>query len=111
MLGDARTSEHGMFLFATLFACVDVLHVEGTVEDSTGSPWDGTILVEIYAAHDVGVNGKEPYDTSHNASFEFDVPGGDWVVMGAAGTCSGESEVSGSDGESVTTTVSMICVE
>jgi hypothetical protein len=31
--------------------------------------------------------------------------------MGAAGTCSGQSDVSGEDGESVTTTVSMICVE
>ena len=100
-----------MLLFATLYACVDGLHVEGTVEDSDGDPWSNTIRVDIFAADDVGVNGTEPYDTSHDPSFEFDVPAGDWVVMGAAGTCSGQSDVSGTDGESVSTTVSMICVE
>jgi hypothetical protein len=100
-----------MFLFATIVACVEGLHVEGTVEDSDGSPWSNTIRVDILAADDVGVDGAEPYDTSHSADFAFDVPAGDWVVVGAAGTCSGQSDVSGSDGDSVTATVSMICVE
>jgi hypothetical protein len=100
-----------MFLFAALYACVDGLHVEGTVEDSKGSPWTSTIQVDIFAAEDVGVDGAEAYDTANTADFEFDVPAGDWVVMGAAGTCSGQSDVSGEDGETVTTTVSMTCVE
>ena len=100
-----------MFLFAALYACADGLHVDGTVEDSNGSPWSSTIQVDIFVAEDVGVDGAEAYDTADTADFAFDVPAGDWVVMGAAGTCSGQSDVSGEDGESVTTTVSMICVE
>ena len=100
-----------MFLFAALYACADDLHVDGTVEDSSGLLWSSTIQVDIFAAEDVGVDGAEAYDTANTADFAFDVPAGDWVVMGAAGTCSGQSDVSGEDGESITTTVSMICVE
>jgi hypothetical protein len=100
-----------MLLFATLYACADGLRVDGTVEDSDGSPWEGTIRVDIVAMEDVGVNGKEPYDSVDDPEFRFEVPAGDWVVMGAAGTCSGESDVSGEDGETVRTTVSMFCVE
>ena len=100
-----------MFLFAALYACADGLHVDGTVEDSKGSLWSNTIRVDIFAAADVGEDGAEPYGTVHSSEFGFDVSAGDWVVMGAAGTCSGQSDVSGEDGESVSTTVSMICVE
>ena len=101
-----------MFLFAALYACADDLHVDGTVEDSTGSLWSNTIRVDIFAKDDVGVDGAEAYDTVHVAEFEFEVPAGDWVVMGTAGTCSGQSDVlSGEAGESVSTTVSMTCVE
>jgi len=100
-----------MILVATVVACANVLHVDGTVEDSEGSPWSNTIRVDIFAADDVGVDGAEPEDTVHASDFAFDVPAGDWVVMGSAGTCSGQSDVSGDDGDSVSTTVSMTCVE
>jgi hypothetical protein len=101
-----------MFLFAALYACADGFYIRGTVEDSKGLPWSSTIQVDIFAAEDVGVDGAVAYAGTFDPRFDFDVPAGDWVVMGAAGTCSGQSDVlSGEDGESVTTTVSMICVE
>jgi hypothetical protein len=100
-----------MFLFATFVACVDGLRVEGSIEDSDGDLWTNTIRVDILAADDVGVDGAVAEDTADTPDFVFDVPAGDWVVMGAAGTCSGETAVSGTDGESVTAIVTMFCVE
>jgi hypothetical protein len=100
-----------MFLYATFLACVRGLHVDGAVEDADGSPWTNTVRVDIFAADDVGVDGAVAHDTTDTPTFEFDVPAGDWVVVGAAGTCSGDAPVSGEDGESVTATVTMTCVE
>ncbi len=106
---DVRSSS--MILFAMFVACVKGLHVEGNVQDAAGEPWEHTIQVDIFAAEDVGVDGTVAYDSTDTASFEFDVPAGDWVVTGAAGTCHGDTAVSGTDGESVTATIEMICVE
>jgi hypothetical protein len=100
-----------MFLFAAVVGCAGGIHIEGTVKTRGGEVWENPVTVDVFAADDVGVDGAVPFDSTHDARFDFGVPAGHWVVTGAAGTCHGDSAVSGTDGEFVRTTIEMICVE
>lgn len=90
----------------------DVLTIEGTVVNAGGS----LVMVE---AVPYGIwTGEETQDsvevypvTETTDDFDFQVPAGEWAVVGAVGTCMDVEKVSGVEGEVVTVELELVCSE